>query len=477
MKEKLLWVLTVCSVMALTSCIVEDDPVSSPDNPVARPDTPMVSPDNSNALKQQLQGEWYDIYEATGTAKVKTWDKNGDELEKTVEYVHVMDVYTFLDNGAGSIRRFFYSDDTFQPLGMQITGFNYTSTQERQSVEGQDMGSGQVNITMADDDGKGFFPKTCSLFYDDDNITTTGIDGQKSVLLPASQELSKIINRLSGPEDNAAGAAAAAAGAGIIDLEGISTLNWHGLLYLLEPNMQAAIIGVYDYNIQDITVDSYRNMLHINIAKVYHINRVAIGAFRGLKHLRSINMADSGVQEIGPCAFKGCKSLVTATIPASCTVLGNEAYMNCTNLKTANMPGVNEMGESCFENCPSMTTVTLSREGLVTIPKRAFYGCRGLMSVEIPDCVVNIEDEAFRGCTGFSSLVIPKKVESIGAHAFEHCTSLITLTCLDSNVKFGKYAFKDCFELSTVTPYQFNTEIDDTVFEGCKKLIVKPKGN
>ena len=457
-------VLTVCSATVLTSCTVEiDNPVNGGGN-----NNPA-----DNTHKQQLTGAWYDIYEVESTTTAKSVTTKNDTV---IQFAHVMDVYQFTETGVGSFRRYFFRDDSFEPIGMTgvtaatyASPFRYATTQERPMVEGQDMGRARIDMTLINAEVTET-PDKWSVTYDDDNISATGLDGQQSVLIPASEELGKIIDSWGGEY------AAAAAGAGIIDLEGISTLNWHGLLYLLEPNKQAAIIGVSDYNITDITVDSYRNMLHINIAQVYHINRVAIGAFRGLKHLRSINMADSGVQEIGPCAFKGCKSLVTATIPASCTVLGKEAYMNCTNLKTANMPGVNEMGESCFENCPSMTQLTLGREGLVAIPKRAFYGCRGLLSVDIPDCVVTIDDEAFRGCTGFNPLIIPKKVESIGDYAFEHCTSLITLTFLDNNVKFGKYAFANCYNLLTVTPGQFNTKIDDTVFEGCNKLLIKPKG-
>lgn len=471
-KKSLLWmmtaILTICGSTFLTACAVNDSPTG---------ETTVTTDDNP--LGQSLEGRWYAFYNATGTVTAKS-PETGDDV--TIDYSHVVDVYFFFQSGTGNFRRFFFNNDEVKPIGMlgistdtRLTTFLYASSMEKPAVEGESMGNGQVNITERQDYKQQRPPESWTVSYDDDNITAAGVDGQQIVLLPASDELSEVINAWS-YADNSAGAGAAGAGAGIISLEGIATLDWHGLLYLLEPNMQAAIIGVYDYNITDISVDSYHNMSFISTAQVYHINRIAPGAFRGLKHLRSINIADSGVQEIGDEAFKGCKSLVTATIPASCTVLGKEAYMDCTNLKTANMPGVNEMGESCFEGCSSMTTASLGREGLVTIPKRAFYGCSGLMSVEIPDCVTKIENEAFRSCSGFNPLNIPKKVASIGDYAFESCTSLITLTCLDANVKFGKYAFANCTKLLTVTPHDFYSSIDETVFSGCYSLEEKPVG-
>ena len=469
LRQWLFAAMLMCSGAAMfTACSVTDTPVSEPTVPSA----------DNNPLFDRLKGElWYSIYDAEGTVVAKTWDENGDAVHRaTVEYSHVMDVYKFLDNGVGYRRRFYFSDTEFKPHGVRTNEFYYSTTEERPQAGDEDLGSGRVMIDFKEDTFYGETPEDVTLLYDDDNIAAKGINGNDIILLPASDELSKIIVEWGGPEDEAAGAGAAAAGAGIISLEGIATLDWHGLLYLLEPNKRAAIIGVSDHYITDISVDSYHNTSFISTAQVYLISRIAPGAFRGMKHLRSINLTDCGILEIGDQAFKSCKSLVTATVPASCTVLGKEAYMDCTNLKTANMPGVKEMGESCFENCSSMTTVSLSREGLVTIPRRAFYGCRGLMSLEIPDCVVDIEAEAFRGCAGFNPLILPKKLASVGDYAFEGCTSLITLTCHNDNLKFGKYAFANCTSLLTVTPGQFYSKIDETVFSGCRKLRAVPKG-
>ena len=467
MRKQFLWmlaaILTICGTMtALTSCSSSND------------DDTAGTATGNGTLGQQLTGVWYGFYEANGTTTAQ--DVN-TKATTTIVYSHVLEVYSFQYNGEGHVRRIFFNDTELKPLGMQgLAQFKYTSTVERPPVEGDDMGSGRVAVTWTDGTWKDNFSASLTLTYDDDNLTAVGIDGKQVVMLPASEEMASLIDDWSGISDGNAGAGAAAAGAGIISLEGIATIDWHGLLYLLEPNKRAAIVGVTDYNLTDISVDSYHNTSFISTAQVYLISRIGPGAFRGLKHLRSINLTDCGIQEIGDEAFKGCKSLVTATIPASCTILGKEAYMDCTNLKTANMPGVKEMGKSCFENCPSMTTVTLSREGLVTIPKRAFFGCRGLMSLEIPDCVVTIEAEAFRNCAGFNPLILPKKLASVGDYSFESCTSLITLTCHNENMKFGKYAFANCTSLLTVTPGQFYSPIDETVFSGCYKLKVVPVG-
>ena len=61
---------------------------------------------------------------------------------------------------------------------------------------------------------------------------------------------------------------------------------------------------------------------------------------------------------------------------------------------------------------------------LVEIADYAFYYCRGLTSVEIPNSVKTIGDRAFYMCTGLTSVVIGNSVMSIGYEAFADCSWL-----------------------------------------------------
>ena len=74
----------------------------------------------------------------------------------------------------------------------------------------------------------------------------------------------------------------------------------------------------------------------------------------------------------------------------------------------------------------------------------AFYGCRRLKSVTIPDGVTSIESCAFYGCCSLTSVTIGNGVTSIGDEAFYNCTSLQQLTIPDGVTSYGADCFEGC---------------------------------
>ena len=87
---------------------------------------------------------------------------------------------------------------------------------------------------------------------------------------------------------------------------------------------------------------------------------------------------------------------------------------------------------------------------VIRIENKAFYNCRSLTSVTIPDSVTSIGGSAFSYCTSLTSVTIPDGVTSINSGAFYNCTSLKSVT-IGNNVKsIGYGAFRDCTALKTV---------------------------
>ena len=109
--------------------------------------------------------------------------------------------------------------------------------------------------------------------------------------------------------------------------------------------------------------------------------------------------------EIGQCAFRGCTSLASVSIPGSVTKIGGDAFKNCN---------IAELTHPCL-------TI---RDGLVIQDGVLLYCASQLESIVIPEGVTKIGQGAFRDCTSLTSVSIPAGGAEIGGEAFGVCTPL-----------------------------------------------------
>ena len=119
---------------------------------------------------------------------------------------------------------------------------------------------------------------------------------------------------------------------------------------------------------------------------------------------------------------------------------------------------------------PEKVTYNSTEYSVTSIGDYAFYGCKSLKSITIPNSVTSIGSSAFYYCYNLTSITIPNSVTSIGDWAFENCSSLTSITIGNSVTSIGNQAFSSCSSLTSITIPNSVTSIGYGAFEGCSSL-------
>lgn len=158
---------------------------------------------------------------------------------------------------------------------------------------------------------------------------------------------------------------------------------------------------------------------------------VSIGAnaFSDCDNLKSVIFGNnSQLLRIDGGAFQVCTSLTDFTIPDSVKIIEDGAFSGCTNLiQVENNVSYVDKWVVEFESSTAVTSVTL-RDGTVGIGALAFYYCKFIKEVNLPDSVASICRASF-AYSGINKINIPETVTNIDKNAFLNCPLSTFIYC------------------------------------------------
>lgn len=199
--------------------------------------------------------------------------------------------------------------------------------------------------------------------------------------------------------------------------------------------------------------------------------RVEDEAAKGCYKLTSVTSAFT-VSVIGDEAFRNCTSLksidFTSFTSTSLKEIGDYALAGCTSLTGCNAnegkdnelfipPTVEKFGKGMLKDCTSLTNLSLQGRASA-FPEEMCSGCVNLKTMSVSrtllDSITDIDDRAFYNCKSITSLSWSNmtNLETVGKSAYEGCSALTQATFA------GKLIYLDdrCFFGTNMEMMSFN---------------------
>ncbi len=155
------------------------------------------------------------------------------------------------------------------------------------------------------------------------------------------------------------------------------------------------------------------------------------------------------VCEIGESAFAKNKTIRSVVLPSSLKKLSLGVFRDSGLVEIEIPHSVTDIDTACFRDCVDLKQITLPPQ-ITYVSEALFRGCTSLESITIPEGVTELKEAAFRSCTSLKVAYMPKTLRVMTEGGFWGCTSLEVLVIPEDVVGVEKHSFDTCVNLQEV---------------------------
>ena len=162
-------------------------------------------------------------------------------------------------------------------------------------------------------------------------------------------------------------------------------------------------------------------------------------------------------------------SIVKVFFPNGITTIGKYAFCGCKNLKYVQLPSstLTEISDLAFCGCSGLedSSIVWPKSGRFSIEQSAFRDCTGLKKFIVPGLVSYIANGVFGSCKNLISIEFKEGIESIGSFSFQFCENLKNITLPKSLKELYYYSFADIVDYDKVSKSNIKIQYNGTMAE------------
>ena len=277
-------------------------------------------------------------------------------------------------------------------------------------------------------------------------------------------------------------------------------LNSELKLATLQPSETEAYKGVINipeqithegttYDVATIASETFKNckdLTEITIPRT--ITKIGGHAFKGCDNLRTVNYNANNCVSAATIAgksissaFEDCKSITTVNFGGDVVNIPEYLFWGCTGLTEITIPeNVQQIGGAAFIDCNAISKITINAIKCIKMcsdnNRPAFVGAP-ITTVEFGPLATTIPDYAFYGCKTLTTITIPENITAIGGGAFQNCPNLTTVIFNAKNCSVAHTILGDnvtpAFNNNAITRVEFGPRVNaipNYIFWGCKGI-------
>jgi hypothetical protein len=143
--------------------------------------------------------------------------------------------------------------------------------------------------------------------------------------------------------------------------------------------------------------------------------------------------------------------------------VATNAFFNCKSLVRVTIPDtITRIEYAAFHHCVSLRFIQLSTN-LRFIGRKALFYCKSVEAVFLPPTVKHISYKAFDGCKSLRFCILPDPIDHLGDDVFEGCDRLSTtisnnLSKVCYRTSVNPQSIQECIHTHGI---ENSTEVDD----------------